>query len=377
MRFPFIRPDLPPPREWQPFVEEMQASRRYSNFGPLSRRLERELLADWGSPALTCVLTSSGTAALVASLLASGLRGRLLVPAFSFPASLCAVRQAGLEPLLIDVDPRLWSVTPERLEDALRQSDAAGAMVVQPFGLRRDLGEHLNISHRLERLLLIDNAAGLGTGPCPLRDTPAQGRPLVWEACSMHTTKPFGLGEGGVVFAPAEAEETLRRVLNFGLPPGGTLAPDGDPPGKGFNGKLSEFHAAVGLAVRRGFADRLRRRRSLVADQLALLRGFEGLGLPGEPQEATWGLLPLTLPAAADAERLMGEAAALGMEVRRVYRPALTAWRDVPRLGPCPVAEDLAERMVGLPVYSDLPDQERQPFLQVIQIALERSLSRR
>jgi len=372
VRFPLIRPDLPHPREWQPHLEEIHASRRYSNFGPLSRRLEGELAAAWGSAALTCVLTSSGTAALVGALLASGRRGRLLVPAFSFPASLCAVPQAGLEPVLIDVDPVTWAVDPQRLEEALRQSDAVGAMVVQPFGLRRDLGDHLSISDRLQRLLVIDNAAGLGAGASPLR-----GGPLAWEACSLHITKAFGIGEGGVIFGPAAADHTLRRVLNFGLPPGGTLAPEDGPPGKGFNGKLSELQAAVGLAVAQGFADRLRRRRSLVAEQLALLRRFEGLGLPGEPPEATWGLLPLTMPSADHAERLVREAAQLGLEVRRTYRPALTAWRDVPRLTACPVAEDLAERMVALPVYSDLKELERLALLEAIQIALERSLDRR
>lgn len=366
MRFPLIRPDLPSPADWFPWLEEMGARRQYSNFGPLSRRLERALLADWGSDALSCVLTCSGTAALVAPLLASGRRGRLLVPAFSFPASLCAVQQAGLEPLLIDVDPSSWAVAPQQLEDTLRRSDAVGAMVVQPFGLRRPLADHLAISTRLQRVLVIDNAAGLGAGPSVLR-----GEPLAWEACSLHITKAFGIGEGGLVFGPADADPGLRRVLNFGLPPGGTLEADESPP-RGFNGKLSELHAAVGLAVRQGFAERLRRRRSLVASQLALLRHFAGLGLPGDACDATWGLLPFTMPSADAAEAFVREAAQLGLEARRVYRPALTAWTTVPRLEECPVAEDLAARMVALPVYSDASREEEQQLLEVMQTALER-----
>ena len=263
-RFPLIRPDVPPLADWTPILAEAYRERRFTNFGPLSRRLERLLCETWGGPEAVCVSTSSGTAALAAPLIARGVSGRVILPAFTFPATLSAIRMAGAEPVLVDVNPRDWRLDVDTLRRALDATGARSAIVLCPFGLRSDFEPHARIVAARGGTLVVDNAAGLGVAARPVPVSPH-----AFEACSLHATKPFAVGEGGLVFAHRSQEESLRRALNFGLRPGSPT----DLRGWGINGKLSELHAAVGLAAACGFQERLARRRALVNRYCATVRG--------------------------------------------------------------------------------------------------------
>src|SRR4051812_9850566 len=94
-RHRLVVPDLPAPDEYLSLLREMHESGWYSNFGPLARRLERELLDVFGMPDEECITCCNATAGLSAALLAAGRTGRVLLPAFTFAASLGAVRAAG------------------------------------------------------------------------------------------------------------------------------------------------------------------------------------------------------------------------------------------------------------------------------------------
>lgn len=172
--------------------------------------------------------------------------------------------------------------------------------------------------------------------------------------------------KGGVVFAHRSHEDDLRRALNFGLKPGSPT----DLRGWGINGKVSELHAAVGLASACGFEERLARRRSLVARYVAVV--WEGERLPActNPDAGAWQFFPILLPEAAAAERFVAEAAARGMETRRYYTLSLSTMPEVERFEPCPVAEDLATRMCCVPVYSDATETEAREMADIFRAAI-------
>jgi len=365
-RFPLIRPDIPPLADWTPILEEAYRERRFTNFGPLSRRLEQLLAETWGGPQAVCIATSSGTAALAAPLIARGVSGRVILPAFTFPATLSAIRMAGAEPFLADVSPHDWRLDVDTLRHALDTTGARAAIVLCPFGLRSDFEPQARLVASRGGTLVVDNAAGLGVAGRPVEVSPH-----AFEACSLHATKPFAVGEGGVIFAHRSQEDDLRRALNFGLKPGSPT----DLRGWGINGKLSELHAAVGLAAACGFSERLARRQALVARYVAAVKGREGLAACTDAAAGAWQFFPILLPDAAAAERFVTEAAARGMETRRYYAPALSILPDVERLGPCPVAEDLAARMCCVPVYSDATETEAGEMVAVFQAALAAALA--
>ena len=161
----------------------------------------------------------------------------------------------------------------------------------------------------------------------------------------MHATKPFGVGEGGAIFCAEGTASKIRSALNFGLPT--RFGPEVS--GWGINGKISEAHAAVGLAVLDTFEARLALRRELASRYIARLESVAGIDFPRDPNASTWQVFPVLMPSASAAEALVDFARDLGMEVRRYYRPSLTHWQDET---PCPNSDSLAERMICFPVYS-------------------------
>lgn len=366
MRFPVIRPALPPVDRWAGLLAESYEAKRFSNFGPLAQRLEAALAAAWGAEVSACVLVSSGTAAITAPLVACGIRGPVLLPAFTFPATLAAVRMACAEPVLVDVCPRTWTTDAETLDAAFAASGARAAVVLRPFGLRTDLAAHARVAERHGAVLVIDDAAGLGVE----RAVP-EADPWVYEAYSLHATKPFGIGEGGVVFAHRSVADRLRRAINFGLP-----NPDGrHEPTWGINGKMPEVQAAVGLAVAEIFAGQLARRRTLAARYAAMAAAFPEVRCRTAVDDGAWQFFPLLLPDSIAADRFAEETRVRGMEIRRYYAPSLSRFQDLPRLHDCPVSEDLAGRMCCVPVYPDASGEEMDAMVAIVERSLHGCLA--
>jgi dTDP-4-amino-4,6-dideoxygalactose transaminase len=363
-----VIPDLPGPAEYLPLLEEMHENGWYSNFGPLVQRFENRLLEMLGVTDETCVSCCNATAGLSAALLATGRSGQVLLPAFTFPASLGAIRAAGLVPVVTDVDAESWTLHGDLLDRALVQSGATMVMLVAPFGIHRDLAADLTICRRRGAALIIDSAAGLG-GP---RSTEAA-QEDVFEVFSMHATKPFAVGEGGAIFAHCTHDAALRSVLNFALT--SSAKPQG--PLWGFNGKMSEFHAAVGIAQLQRFRDRMHQRQASAAIYKERLSSYSEIVHPPDVSSAPWQVFPVLLPRATVAERFIELAGTVGVEIRRYYRPSLSRWPETPCVRPCPVAEDLSDRMCVLPIRAYTSDPAATHVIDLVIHALDKALTSR
>lgn len=224
---PILRPLLPKAESIAKYIKEADEARWYSNFGILNTRLEKSL-ADRFRVGKECVVTfSSATSALTISLLAMGLKGKkVAVPSFTFIATIDSIIAAGCEPVLFDIDHDL-------VLDIERVKGVDAVMIVSPFGKILDIER---IRERVSVPIIIDGAAAfdsiLAWGD--IGDVPI--------IVSMHATKAFGCGEGGFVLCKdKELIERMRAISNFGIA-------DYTIKSFGFNAKLSEYHAAVGLA---------------------------------------------------------------------------------------------------------------------------------
>jgi dTDP-4-amino-4,6-dideoxygalactose transaminase len=362
-----VVPDLPPPAEYLHLLEEIQRNGCYSNFGPLSRRLEDGLLKKFGAPQEACVTCCNATAGLSAALLATGRTGQVLLPAFTFSASLGAVRAAGMTPVVADVGIENWILGGHLLEQALAATGASVVMLVAPFGIRRNLDAELAICRKRGVAVVIDSASGLG-GPRPAREVNEN----VFEVFSLHATKPFAVGEGGVIFAHRVHESALRSALNFAL--NSHARPEG--PAWGFNGKMSEFHAAVGIAQLNRIDHLVARRQAFAAIYRDWLADHPEVACPQDMHSAPWQFFPILLPSITAAERLVEVSVAAGVEIRRYYRPSLSRWPATGCVTACPVAEDLADRMCVLPIRSAMTVGESHELAELVLNALGRALDR-
>ena len=362
-RFPFIRPSIPPVAEWVPYLEQAYRAKWFSNFGPVVRQFETELTARICHPGEVITTASNCTAGISAALIALDVRGAVLIPAFTFPATMSAVTIAGAKACVLDVDLDTWCLSVPLLEKTLREENCDAVVLVAPFGLRQDFSEHLQICQQHNVPVVIDNAAGLSEKGSAVLDENS------FEVFSLHATKPFAIGEGGAIRSRLSQAQALRLALNFGLEHGVARK------GWGINGKLPEVSAAIGLAVLKGFDEVLAHRRAVAQRYIDLLRDYDRLIFRQNVGDAPWQSFPVLFPSAAAAESFVHYAEGKGLQVRRGYEPTLEDWPHTCKFGPSPNARSLAARMGLLPVYSDTSQADMAAISQIVHDSLQHALT--
>jgi dTDP-4-amino-4,6-dideoxygalactose transaminase len=342
---PVMRPQLPAAHVLLPYLSRIDRTRIYSNFGPLAAELEARLAVHLGSAERTVTTVANATLGLTLALSAQGARpGTLCVmPAWTFIASAQAATAAGLVPFFVDVDPATWVLHPDAMGDAIAGAprEVGAVMPVMPFGAPIDLEAWDQFRSRRNLPVVIDAAAGFDT----LRPT---GTPAV---VSLHATKVFGIGEGGLIVSEDTALiQSIRTRSNFGFY--GTR----EAAVPGMNAKLSEYHAAVGhaaldewpttrsewLAVGRTYRSRLASRHAA-----RFLHGF------GE----TWvSSVCVFEPADQNIAEIEQRLRSADVETRRWWSSgahAHASTRHCPRTA-LPVTERLARSTIAVPFSRDL-----------------------
>lgn len=360
---PVMAPRLPDTAALVPYLKEIDASRWYSNFGPLQRRFETRLADHFDLPKDGVACVGNCTVGLMLALMAVARDrgGYCIMPSYTFVASAHAVLAAGLVPLFIDVDPRSWVVTQAGVTEAIRSADrpVAATLVVSPFGAPVDVAAWDDFAEDSGIPVVIDAAAGF--------DGAVAGKSPV--VISFHATKVLGAGEGGVVISGDTAViDSIAAASNFGFR-GGREAN-----AVGFNGKLSEYNAAVGLASLDAWP---KMRRTLM--HLTRLYGdaLSGVGNVSLSPDFGAGWVSSTCNIAFDrpvADAAMRMLADAGIDSRQWWgkgchrQPAFAGFphRDLF------VTDDLGQRVLGLPFHEALGEQDIKHIVGVAASAAQR-----
>ncbi|MBB4286447.1 aminotransferase class I/II-fold pyridoxal phosphate-dependent enzyme [Roseospira goensis] len=347
---PVMRPLLPPLPAIAPYLTEIDRTRWYSNHGPLVQQLERRMAAALDAPPGGVVSVGNGTAGLAAALIALDLpKGSLIaVPSWTFCATAHAVALAGHVPYLVDVDPDTWTLTPARVSAVLNDGHAriTAVMPVSPFGAPLDVDGWRAFRAETGLAVIVDAAAGFDT----------------WTACdipavvSLHATKALGAGEGGLVVATDTALlDRIRPIVNFGFS-GLAVAQ-----AHAFNGKLSEYGAAVALAALDAWPDTRASWRDAAALYAPLLARNDLVTQAGFGQRWVGSVLVVRLPD-HDARAVEAGLGTHGILTRRWWPLAL---HEHPAFAACPWDSTehggrLARQCLGLPFFRDIaPHQAR------------------
>ncbi|MEK6327710.1 MAG: aminotransferase class I/II-fold pyridoxal phosphate-dependent enzyme [Actinomycetota bacterium] len=349
-RLRFVRPLIPSSEKWVPFLVPAYASGWFSNHGPVVQRFERELQERCGIPERDVAVVSSATSGLVATLIALRVQGPVAMPAFTFPATAHAVRLAGCTPVFCDIDPDTWELDPGAAAEAIEAAGCVAIIHVRAFGLCRDTSQVEALAARVGVPLILDSAAAFGGHT---EGGPALGAGGAAEVFSFHATKPFGIGEGGAVLAPPSIAQRVREVINFDLV-------RGEPRGRGLNAKMSEFTAAIGLAMLADFDSVLATRREACARLTEIAEQDDRTEPPARAGRPPWQCFPMKVAEPRMCQGMLDALANRGVEARILYQPALhrtTAFKQHADRA-LPVTEDLTGRILCLPVYADLSDRE-------------------
>lgn len=342
---PVLRPRMPGAETLLPWLRQIDESRIYSNFGPLSQTLADRVAEHFGLGSGRVLPLANATLGLTAALMAvGGQPGQYCaIPAFTFVATAHAAVAAGLKPWLLDVDEKNWQLTPQAVERAL--ADAPGkvgaVMPVCPFGQPVDWAAWADFRKRTGIAVVIDAAAafdGLRASKLPA-------------IVSLHATKSLGSGEGGLLVCDDPRLVTeIRRRINFGFLGTRTATVSA------INAKMSEYHAAIGLA---SLAEWPATRAQFARVQNGLRQRLEAGGLPcpdGMGRDWVSSTFCLRLP--GDATAIADRLAARGIETRRWWSDGLhrhPAFADCAKT-PLPVTDMLASQVLGLPCHVDLGD---------------------
>jgi dTDP-4-amino-4,6-dideoxygalactose transaminase len=349
-----LQPRLPSAERLLPYLHTIDATRIYSNHGPLLSAFQERLTRLLALPEDGAICASSGTTAVVGAILATAGRASperplALIPAFTFVATAAAVQQCGYELYLVDVDPESWMLDPNALTRHPHLDRAGVVVPVAPFG-RPVPQEPWRTFHRLTGVpVVIDGAASFDTilrsPPDYLGDIPL--------ALSFHATKSFGTGEGGAVLCMnADLGRHVERSLNFGF------YGSRDCRSASTNGKMSEYSAAVGLAELDEWKAKYSAWSSVMdryRDAMEAMQLLELLCVHPSISCCYALLVCRTLEEAKGAERDLDRQ---NIDSRRWYGTGMQghSYFSASARDMLDVTNDILPRLIGLPVAPDLAE---------------------
>ena len=362
------------------YLKECVETNFVSSVGPFVERFEREFAAFVG--ARHAVACASGTAAIHVALRLCGVeRGdEVLVPTLTFVASANPIVYEHAIPVLVDSEPRTWNVDPEPIVAELERRARAGRRqpkvveVVHLLGHPVEL-EPIRAACEKHGVTLVEDAAeALGArymgGSLDGRHVGTIGRVGCY---SFNGNKILTTGGGGMIVTDDEAlARRAKHLTTQARLPGRAYRHDE----VGYNYRLTNLAAALGVAQLEQLPDFLRRKREIAQTYDAALRELPGLA---PPPRATWAASSLWLYTALEGTADRGEARdalldrleAAAIEARPIWTPLhlMPMYRGAPRLGDGTVAERLAEHGLSLPCTPSLTASEQARVIEVVRAA--------
>jgi dTDP-4-amino-4,6-dideoxygalactose transaminase len=321
------------------------------------------------------VAVSSCTAALHLALLVAGIGpgDEVVVPSLSFIATTNAVRYVGATPVFADVDPATQNLTPESIEPVLTGRTRA-LILVDQAGIPADLDAVRSLADPRGITVVEDAACAAGA---TYRGRPA-GAGAQLATFSFHPRKLLTTGEGGMITTPdAQVAARLRRLREHGMNVSAAQRHQSRQPvieeyvEVGFNFRMTDVQAAIGLVQLGKLGATVARRRELASRYQRLLPANPGMLTAADPDYGTtnyqsfWVALPADFPvtrdyllrALADAE-ISARRGIMAAHLEPAYRGHSHA--------PLPVTERLTGGSLILPLFHDLTEPEQDAVISVI-----------
>jgi len=325
-----------------------------TNSGPLAQELEKQLAAHLGvKHVLFC---SNGTIVLQMILKAYKITGEVITTPFSYVATTNVLLWENCTPVFVDIEPQSFCIDPSKIEAAITsKTQAILATHVYGYPCAAEQIEAIAKKHGLK--VIYDGAHAF--------DAFYNGRQVLSygdvSTCSFHATKLFHTVEGGcIVTNNDELAPQLKLYRSFGH--------IGDEYFDiGVNGKNSEFHAAMGLCNLKHLTA-IKEGRKQVSDLYELLLKDIFLQRPVGISSSVYNYAYYPVVFSSEEVLLKVWKALQNEQVntRRYFYPSLNRLPFLKNMQPCPVAEDIARRVLCLPLYNDLPHEDVQRICTVI-----------
>jgi UDP-2-acetamido-2-deoxy-ribo-hexuluronate aminotransferase len=340
--------------------------------GPEVAELESTLARYCG--ARHCVAASSGTDALQIAMMAEsvGPGDAVFLPAFTYTATAEAALVLGATPVFVDIDPHTFQIDPGHLEQRVAAVAAHGwlrprvLIGVDLFGQPADWPALAAIAARHCLFTIDDCAQAFGAS--------LHGRRLGTfgdaSATSFFPSKPLGgYGDGGALFTDSDARAGLYRSLRTH----GEGATRYEVLRIGMNGRLDTLQAAVLLAKLTVFEAELAARERIARAYDARLRDLVTVPVRVPDSRSAWAIYAILLPDGAARAHVQAMLREAGIATAIYYPKPLhlqPAWSPHHDGAPLPNAEDVAGRILALPIHPDLSEQEVERICDLLRASL-------
>lgn len=334
------KPSLAPLNEVVKLLEGVWERGILTHNGPLVQELEAQLKSVLGLEDFIAV--SNGTIAIQMAVKALSIKGEIITSPFTWVATLSAIQWEGCTPVFAEIDPATFNIDPKTIEDQITDKTVA-IMPIHVFGNPCDVEEIDAIAKRHGLKVIYDAAHAIGST--------YKGQSLLrWgdiSATSLHATKLLNTAEGGgCITNDEQLSAKLKRIRFFGHDENKEIVEEG------FNGKLTEIHAALGIANLKYYDLVLKDRKDKYNYYKKALSEHEGLSFQvikhGEPN---YSYFPVIMRSEKDVLKLVSSLNERGIFPRRYFWPAVNTFEKIIATVPRPISESISERILCLPLY--------------------------
>lgn len=361
------RPNVARPELFFELVSGALERQWLSNDGPLVREFESKVADYLGVK--HCVAITNGTIALEILVKAAGLSGEVIVPSWTFVATVHALQWLGITPVFADIDPETQCLDPASVRKKITER-TTGILAVHLWARAAPVDELEAIAAEHGLALLFDAAHAFGV---------SVGDRMVGtfgdaEILSFHATKFFNAIEGGaIVTNDDDLAQRARLMRNFGFAGEDTVVSEGT------NGKLTEVCAAMGLSNLAGLDDLVAVNRRNYEAYVRELEGIRGLRiLPIDASNRNnyqYVVLLVEDDCAVARDDLLAQLRQNNILARRYFWPGCHRMEPYRTLQPeagasLPVTEQISERVIVLPTGTAVSEDDIGVIARVISAAL-------
>lgn len=344
---PVTKPFLPPIEDYKQYLDSIWSRNWLTNMGPLASKLEMELKDYFDVNHLLYV--TNGTVALQLAIKALDLTGEIITTPFSFVATTSSIAWEGCTPKFVDIDSKTLNIDPKKIEEAIGPETSA-ILATHVYGNPCDVEAIDEIAKKYNLKVIYDGAHAFGVK--------VNGRSIFEfgdiSTCSLHSTKLYHSVEGGLVVT--KNPELLKKISfmrNFGISGYSSFSE------LGLNGKNSEFHAAMGLVNFKWLDRIISRRLEIIQRYSENLKNFKArVPVWHENSNQNGAYLVYVLESENLLLKIKSTLDTFEIFTRRYFFPSLSS--SLPYLDPVSmkVTDDIAKRVLCLPLYYELTNDE-------------------
>lgn len=337
---------LPPLEEYTKYLEGIWDRSYVTNRGPLVLELENKLKNYLGVKHLLFV--SNGTIAIQIAIKALKLKGEIITTPFSYVATTTSILWEKCIPAFVDISPSDFCIDVNKIEAAITENTSA-ILATHVYGYPCNVVKIEEIANKYGIKVIYDGAHAFGVN---IGDKSLLNFGDV-STLSFHATKLFHTIEGGaIITSDDKLAEQVLLYHQFGHI-------NDDYISEGINGKNSELHAAMGLCLFPKINDFIEKRLALIN---LYDKNLSGLGLIRPAYDSiavsyNGSYYPVIFPNETLLLLVKNGLTAMGVNTRRYFYPSLNTLKYVDYVL-APVSEDIASRVLCLPLFFELEDEQ-------------------